>query len=364
MKATILQKDLAKTLSYASRFVSTRSQIPILANLKLIAKGAKLVIQATNLEMSISSSVGAKIEEEGEIAISARTLTDLVNNLRSEKILFDSDDGETLKIEAHTFKGKISGLNTADFPEIPESMENPIVLPKELFINGVAQTLFSASPDDTRPALSGILFLLVKDSLSLVSSDGFRLSKKEIALKDASDSKFIVPRAVLSEVSKISPNVESLSFSVNSGDKQIIFALDDTVISSRLVEGEYPPFERIIPANSSTVVNVDKDDFENAIKIAAIFAREGANIVKLELSEESLNVSAESSKSGKEDSKVEAKIEGPMMSILYNYRYIEEFLAITKGESVSLKLNGPNASGLFLDPNDPNYLHLIMPVKS
>lgn len=363
MRAVILQKELNKILSFSSRFVSPRAQLPILANYKITIKGTQLTVQATNLEMSISAPIGASVEEEGEIAVPARVLTDLLSALHSEKITLSSE-GEILKIEAEGFKSSVAGLNVSDFPDIPTGAENALALPKEKFLEAINKVLFSTSPDDTRPALSGVLLIFEPESLFLVSSDGFRLSRKEISLKGSKLQKIIIPKNILVELSKIAPDAKKLSVSIKESDKQILFVIDDTVVSSRLVEGEYPPFEKIIPQSSSTTVSVSKVDFQNAVRLASVFARDGANIVSLNVGDTSVVVKAESARSGSQEGVIPAKVDGPALEILFNYRYLEEFLNTTKGESVVMKYNSPTASGLFLDASDEKYLHLVMPVKS
>lgn len=362
MKAIVLQKDLVKVLSYTSRFVSTRAQLPILANIVLVANGNKLLIKATNLEISIAAPVGASVEEEGEIAVPAKIFFELIHSLRTEKITLFTE-GDILNVESESFKGHISSLNTSDFPEVPVSVEKGISLSGDVFAKAIGKVLFSSSPDDTRPALSGVLMFSKDSLLSFVSSDGFRLSKKDIPFNTKEEVRIILPKNILIELQKI-VSTEEVNIKVEEQDKQILFGVGDMVLSSRLIEGEYPPFEKIIPATSSITVNIEKEDFRDVVKTASVFARDGANIIKIHLDEGSVKVSAESARSGSQEGSAQAKITGPSIDVLFNYRYIEEFINIVEGESVEMKFNGPDSSGLFLDSSDKNYLHLIMPVKS
>jgi DNA polymerase-3 subunit beta len=362
MKATVLQKDFGKILNNANRFVSARAQLPILANIKIKAHGSKITVEATNLEMSISANIGASVEEEGEVAVPSRVISDLVGNIRAEKITLGGK-GETLTLEADGLKSEITGLNTSDFPAIPSEVAKGTLIPSDEFSKALSKVLFSSSPDDTRPALAGVLFIFGNDALSLVSSDGFRLSQKDIPVKNSKEGRVIIPKGILSELPRLFSEGEINVF-VDKENKQVLFGLPDIVVSSRLVEGEYPPFEKIIPESSSITVDVNKDDFQNAIKTASVFARDAANIVKLQIKEESIVVSVNNSKSGTQESSIEAKVEGPEVDILYNYRYLEEFLNVIKSENVLMKFNSGDAAGVFLEGNDNSYLHLVMPVKS
>ncbi|OGM31838.1 DNA polymerase III subunit beta [Candidatus Woesebacteria bacterium RIFCSPHIGHO2_01_FULL_44_21] len=363
MKITVLQKDLTKILSHSSRFVSSRAQLPILTNIKLAAQSSKLSIAATNLEMSCVASIGAQVESEGEVAVPSRILVDLVGSLRSDKITLSSE-GETLKIEAEGFKGSLAGLNTSDFPVVPSALKESVALPKTDFLEAVGSTIFSCSTEASRPALAGVLFIFSEHSLSLVASDGFRLSKKTVNMKGMKAAKLILPKNILTELVRIAADAKKVSMEVSESERQVLFALDDVVISSRLVEGEYPPFEKIIPTSSSINTNVSKADFAAAIKTASVFAREAANVIILHIGEDTLKISAESARAGSQESSIAAKVDGPELDIPYNYRFIEEFLNVAKGESVVMKFNSTTSPGVFLDASDENYLHLIMPVKS
>jgi DNA polymerase-3 subunit beta len=362
MKANVLQRDLTKALSHTSRFVLSRAQLPILLNVKLKASGSKLIIQATNLEMSYSAPIGAQVEKEGEVAVNSRVLADLVSSLHTDKVSL-SAKGESLKIQTSGVSASLSGLNTSDFPQIPSKVSKKENLPNKDFLDAIAATIFSCSTELGRPALGGVL-MIFDETLSLVASDGFRLSKKSVNLKTKLNTKLIIPKNALSEVLKIAGDTNKLGLDINEKEKQILLALDDTVIASRLVEGEYPPFEKIIPTSSSISVSLGKDEFRDAIKTASVFAREAANVITLHIGEDSLKISAESSRAGSQESVIPAKVDGPELSIPYNYRFIEEFLNVVKGESVVMKFNNTTSPGVFLDASDENFLHLIMPVKN
>ncbi len=159
MKVTVLQAELAKLLNLSCRFVSSRAQLPILENLVFEARGARLIVRATNLETSILSSIGAKVEAEGSLAVPAKTINDLVNNLVGEKIVMRVEK-EVLKLESEGFKASLAGMNTSDFPVVVESLgKNAIELVGKDLMEGLSKVLFSVSRDDTRPVLTGVLFI-------------------------------------------------------------------------------------------------------------------------------------------------------------------------------------------------------------
>ncbi|HKB88125.1 MAG TPA: DNA polymerase III subunit beta [Patescibacteria group bacterium] len=367
MKLTVLQENLTKAITQASRFASTRSQLPILGNILLKATKTKLNISSTNLEISVLIQIGAKIESEGEISIPSKVISELVSNLPKENVTLESEK-EQLKIETSGFTSKVLGMNATDFPKIPESVVKPLSLPKKEILESLSQVVFAASADETRPVLTGVLFVLDKEGLTIVATDGFRLSRKKIALKNKKDlveQKIVIPKGVLGELGRSLEDVSEFQFEIQEKEKQVIFGLGDIVLSSRLLEGEYPDFEKIIPKSSTITVRLDKEEFLRAVKLASIFAREAANVVKLKLDKNSVKVFAESSNSGSQETQVEAKIDGEVkdFEIAFNYRFLEEFLHSVSGEEVKMEFTTTDKAGVFTDSSDSNYLHLIMPVR-
>ncbi|KKQ92173.1 MAG: polymerase III subunit beta protein [Microgenomates group bacterium GW2011_GWC1_39_7b] len=372
MKLQILQENLDKAINIASRFASTRSQLPILGNILFSCQKTKVIISSTNLEISVAISVGAKVEEEGEISIPAKVISEIVANLPKETIDLESEK-EQLKISSPGFTSTVLGMSSSDFPKIPNTIgkEKSIVLPKDDFINALSRVIFASSLDETRPVLTGVLFVFSKDELNLVATDGFRLSQCKVKLPDATENfKLILPKNILLEIVRSSTDSDEITFSFNEKEKQALFGFGNTILVSRLLEGEYPDFEKILPKESKMSVRLDKEELLRAVKLSSVFARDSANIVKFKILKESIKVSAESGSSGSQDTKVDAKIESRDsdlesggLEIAFNYRFLEDFIHSVKGEEVEIKLSSESAAGVFKDSGEVDYLHLIMPVK-
>ena len=371
MKLAILQENLEKSIALASRFTSSRTQLPILGNILLRASKTKLLIASTNLEISVSDAIGAKVEEEGEIAVPSKTFSELVSNLPKETVNLKSEK-EQLNISTSSFSSTVLGMNTSDFPKIPASVnkEKSISLPKTIFSNALSKVLFAVSSDKTRPILTGVLFTFNKEGLTLVATDGFRLSlvKTNQLMNKSTNYQFVVPRTILFEIGRVSEDEILLEF--REKDKQVVFGVGDTVFSSRLLEGTFPDWEKIIPKTSSYKVTVDKEDLLRAVKLASIFARDNANIVKLIIDKEQVIIKAESSAAGRQETKIEVKTEGfdPELAegpfeIAFNYKFFEDFINSVSGEEIVMQFSETDKPGVFLDPSSPDYLHLIMPVK-
>jgi DNA polymerase-3 subunit beta len=365
MKVTVLQSELAKLLGSSLRFVSTRAQLPILENLMLEARGARLMVKATNLETSFLSSVGAKVEKEGAIAVPARTMSDIVSNLTGEKVMIVVEK-ENLKLTCDSFRGRLVGMNTSDFPVLVESLgKGAVGLEGKVLVEGLSKVLFGVSKDETRPVLTGVLFSFdpEKPFLSLVASDGFRLSQKKVVLKKkVEEAAMILPRGVLGEIVRMVAE-EKVAMEVKEAENQVVFGLGKTVLGTKVIEGEFPNFERIIPKETRVKVAVSKEELLNAVRLGAVFARDGSNVVKLVVASGGLRVLASSAKSGKQEMEIPGKVSGEGVEISYNYRFLEEFLGVVTGESVEMEFTDGASPGVFRDPKDPEFFHLIMPVR-
>lgn len=368
MQVQVLRENLSKAVSFASRFSSIKAQLPVLANILLSVKGSKLSISATNLEISFATSIGAKTEKEGEITIPARVITELISNLKTETVEIISEN-ERVTIKSHGFDSSISGMNSSDFPLLPKKAgnKNKIQIGKEEFLAALPQVSFATSMDETRPQLSGVLFLFQKEEIVLVATDGFRLSQKRIPFESKEEvkiQKVILPKTALIELPRLSQDAESVVFSFNDEENQVVFELGETVLSTRTIEGDYPDFERIIPKSSEVKIRLDKEEFLRAVKLSGIFARDSANITKINVRKNSIDVFAESQVFGNQKTTLDAFVEGQEgLEVAFNYRFLEEFLNAVNGEEVMIELSNPSSPGVFTDPKDETLLHLIMPVR-
>jgi len=346
MKLKVLQENLSKALINASRFTTSKAQLPILGNIKLETKKTKLIVSATNLEMSTSISFGAQVEKGGEIAIPAKVITEIVSKL---------------KISTSSFLSTLSGMNTSDLPLIPQKVDEKkaFTLSKEKI-----SEIFATSIDETRPILTGVLMIFKGKDLTLVGTDGFRLSQRKLSVSgNTKTQNLVLPKGILGELIKTSTEKENILFEYKKEENQVIVLMDDTVFSTRVLEGEYPDYEKIIPKTTNIKINVDKEEFLRAVKLASVFARDSANIVKMQVGKSNLTLFAESQSSGSQKTKIDAKVEGKGIEIAFNYRFLEEFIHSIKGEEIQMKFSNSNAPGIFSDPEDSDYLHLIMPVK-
>lgn len=367
MKLEVLQEELSKALSICSRFTSSRVQLPVLANILLTASKNKLTISSTNLEISVSMSIGAKVTEEGSITIPSKIITEMVGNLEKGQMELLSEK-ESLIIKNDDFESQVAGMNASDFPSIPTGLtsESLTFTPSEFHTN-LSKVLFAASNDETRPVLTGVLTILGDKETLFVATDGFRLSQVRLGktLEGVEDKRVIIPKSSISEAIRI-PSDGDISFAYKKSDNLVLFGFSNATLSSRVIEGEFPDFERIIPKESKIKLELDKDDFLRSIKLASVFARDSANVVKLSITKDGIEILSESQQYGKQKGKLDAKVEGEVgekFIIAFNYRFLEEYVNSVEGDSIKMELTDPNSPVLFLDPKVSNYIHIIMPIR-
>lgn len=369
MKLQILQENLEKAVGITSKFTNNKAQLPILGNILLSARKSKILISSTNLEISACVQTGAKIEEEGEISIPSKTISDLILNLPKETIDIESDK-EQLRVSTSDFSSVILGMDSTDFPKVPSSVDekHSLTFVRKDMVDALSKVNFATSTDETRPILTGVLFVLKGNKLSLVATDGFRLSQKHILLNESRDinKTVVIPKNILVEIGRNVFSGENVLFDLEDTEKQVVFGLEDTVLTSRILEGDYPDFEKIIPKGSNIKVYIDKEELLRAVKLASIFARESANVVKIKVLKESIKIYGESGQTGNQETKIDAKIErsdSNDFEIAFNYRYLEDFIHSVTGEEILMEFNNSTSASVFKDTSDNNYLHLIMPVK-
>ncbi|HUV72421.1 MAG TPA: DNA polymerase III subunit beta [Clostridia bacterium] len=369
MKIQVLQENLNKGLNIASRSISTKAQLPILANVLLQTDNNRLRLSATNLETGITLWTGAKIEKEGEITIPAKIFSEVVSSLPAGKVDLEIT-GNSLNLSCEGYQASLNGISASEFPKLPGySKEALFSLPAEKLLGAINQVAFAAATDEGRPVLTGVLFKISQKKLSLVATDGYRLSLKEIELSQPvkEEVSLLLPAKTLMEVSRLIGEEKGDKGVVQMGftkeQNQVVFVFPELELFSRVIEGEFPDYQKIIPQNLETKAILDKESFSRAVRLVSIFARDAANIVKLKVDKSSLELSANSPQVGENKNSLEAKVEGNGGEIAFNFRFLQGFLgAIPEGE-VSLEMSGSLNPGIFRSQKEKEFIHIIMPVR-
>lgn len=365
MELIVKQENLSKALNIISKIASERTSLPILSNVLLRTNGSRLLIAATDLEIAISQNIGAKIEKVGEIAIPPKLVSEFISNLPRENV-FLKVEGEHLLIESGNYKSKINGVMSSDFPELPTvDRENSkkISIPVEVFRTAISQTEFTASTDLARPILTGIYWHTFENNLYFAATDGYRLSEKRIFEYDGEVSAIVPTSAVREVMRAISDSTETIEVYID--EDQIEFSVDDIVIVSRLIDGKFVDYRKLIPSDTETKIDISKADFSRIVKIAALFARDSGGSVTLRADGENSKLSIHSiaSEFGESNSEADAEIFGDG-EVTLNPTYLLKGISSVSGSDIQFGFSGKLAPTVMKSPADKDYIHIIMPLKS
>jgi DNA polymerase-3 subunit beta len=373
MKISCLQENLAKGLSIVSRAVSTRSTLPVLGNVLMATDNGRLKLSATNLEVVITCWIGAKVEEEGAITVPARTLNDLVGQLPQEQVYMALDDPtQTLHVRCAKTDSNIKGIDAQEFPLVPEpDRENRIRIEADIFKQMINQVAFAAAVDDTRPTLTGVSTKLSGSELLMAATDGFRLSLKSAHIPGfvEEETNVIIPSRALTEVGRvISDDDEAVFITFPEGRNQIIFDLDNIVIVSQLIDGNYPDYTPIIPKHHNTRTIMGTADFRKACKTAEIFAREASHTARVriepgdEITPGYAVIQATSAETGDNEAQIDASVDGEPIEIAFNVKYMTDVLNVIDTPQVALETSNPMEPGVIKPVGDNGFVHIIMPM--
>lgn len=365
MKISILAENLNKALSITSRVVTSRAQLPILANVLLRVTKEGLEVMSTDLEIGVRIKVGAKVEEEGEICVLARTMSEYGATLGAGVVEITSEK-EGLSLKAGKSKAVIPGIDGGEFPSVPAFKGNAdIEMEMTDLIRVVEEVGFAAARDESRPIFTGMLWKFDDDKLSLAATDGYRLGVDELKVVRTSEKEIgnvVLPVKVLSEIVKSSKDEKKVILLADLEKQQVIFKVGDVEWVSRLLVGEFPPYQQIMPTGFATRVVINRKELIEAVRRAVIFAKDGANIIKLVVGEGKLIVSANSSSVGGGETEVEVDMEGEPLVVAFNGRYLLDYLSVINEEEVVLENAGALKAGVF-KVLGRKMTHVIMPVR-
>lgn len=382
MKLTVLQPNLSRAVNIAARNVANRPQLPVLANILLATDNGQLKLAATNLETSVNVWCGAKIETEGSFTVPARLLTETIASFPADKVEISVSEG-LLTLSCGRFTTKINGLSAEEFPKISsvDSSQTKLVCPETSFpVANLAKIIdlivFAGALEDSgRPALTGALMEIKEQRQFWIATDGFRLSTFSLPAEDKRFNALLVPHKALSEVrrllaEKIATKSEiPVKMVILEKEKQIAFKFEDMELITRLIDEQFPDYQsnvldKVADNQIKSWLEIDREELLRALKMAAIFSREAANIVRFDITTDQIKISANAAQVGENEALVESKNTGELpLQIAFNNRYLLDLLGVLKGAVLKIGLTGPQSAALFLDPEEKDFLHVIMPVR-
>lgn len=370
MKVDCLQENLQKSLSLVARIASQKGQLPALLNVLLSAKKNSFSLWATDLDLGIRVETPAKIEEEGEITVPAKLLFEFVSSLLPGKVELEAK-GTTLGLKTQNQKASFSGIPASEFPTFDDKKGVFLLsLEGDSLRKIIKNIAYAASSDESRPILSGVLLKSDGKNCFFVATDGYRLSFKEINEKTKEGKGFalIIPARLLKELGFLIDKEDGegktrVDVFITPQQNQIRFGVGGGVLVGRLIEGEFPNFEKIIPQGAATTAVVDREELLKSIKIASVFARDSANIIKLAIKKDGFLISANAPQIGENQSLVEAQVKGDENKIAFNGRYLLEFLVNLEEKELIFEMTGSLNPCIFKVKGESSFFHLIMPVR-
>lgn len=387
MRVSCLQEHLAKGLSIVGRAVSHRSTLPVLGNIMLKTDRGRLRLSATNLEIGIHCWVGAKVEDEGATTVPARLLTDFVNTLPSERIDLNLVvRTQSLNLRCARYEANIKGIDASEFPLIPTVEADGMV---ELEPTGLRQMIdqvaFAAATDESRPTLAGVNASFRDKLFTLAATDGYRLSVRETQLDQpvSEPVSVIIPARSMMELARIigqlpEPEEEeeaAVQVAFTPAGNQTLFHMPNVDLVSQLIEGTFPDYTVIIPKTYTTRTTLDTNAFLKAVKVASLFARDGSNIVQLQVTPDdggaappargTMTLTATSVDLGDNVSEMDALVEGSGIEIAFSAKYLADVLSVIGTEQVVLETVGPTSPGLLrpVGAGREIFTHVIMPMR-
>lgn len=367
MELIVTQENLNKALSAVSRVAGSKSQLPILNNILFRTDNTRLLIASTNLEIAITQVIGAKVAKQGAITVPARLVSEFISNLPKEPIELKVVNNN-LHISSGENKSVINGVIADEFPELPtinKEVATEISISKEEFKESVSKTIIATSHDTTRIALTGVYLHTFNKNVYITATDGYRLAETKLNIS-VPEISAIIPTQSLQEVLRViddgNENIE-----IVFDDTQVRFNLGDTEIISRLIDGKFPDYRQLIPDKNTTSVKISKEEFSRITKLANLFSRE-SNLnsgITITANESKSNISIHSiaSELGENTSVASAKTKGDGQ-ITINAKYILEALSVINGDEINFEFSSKIAPTVIKSKDDPNYLHIIMPLKS
>ncbi len=373
MKVSSLQENLNRGLSIVGRAVPVRSTLPQASHVMLETDAGRVKLVATDLTIAVTCWIGATVEEEGAVTVPARLLTDFVASLPNEKIdLSQTGRGKQLHIVCARNEATIAGMDAADFPPVPSVSDGlTLTLAPGTLRKAIQQVQFAAATDDTRPVLTGIHTLAEGNVLTLAAADGFRLAVHHLPLDQdvAEKVEVIIPARALREVERLlGEDDEPVEMAINAGRSQVLFRMKTVEVVATLIQGTFPNYSQLIPQSYATRAEIDMKQFLQETRIAAIFARDGAGIVRLQMEPGEKNgvgkltISARAEEIGEHRGDLDVKLEGEASKIAFNSRYLQDVLSVLETQEVMLETTNPSSPGVIRPVGDERYVHVVMPM--
>ncbi len=367
MKLYASRENLLHGVNIVQRAVATKNPLPILSGMLITAEDNTLKFTATDLEMGIECTVPVTVVEPGSVVVSARYFSEVVRRLPDIRIELEvNPNNHSTNIRYGQSEISIHGMSPEDFPILPQlDREKSVTINGSLFRNMIKQVAFAASSDNSRPIFTGVLLEINGEHLKLVATDTHRLafrSGKIASSQNLDNLSVIIPGKTISEISKITG--EDSQVQLTFTENQVLFEIDNICLISRLINGQFPNYNQVVPQGYKSRIRVKSKDFLESMERASLMTKEGSSVVKISIEELSMNITSNSPDIGRIYEQVQIYLEGEETSISFNSRYLLDVLKVADDEEVYLELTGSLSPGIVKPVGNENYLYLILPIRT
>lgn len=368
MKITCSKTELVNSIQIISKAVASKPQVPILAGIYLNASNNTLEMQATNNEIGLVAKIEAEVIEAGQITVVGKYFQEVIRKLPGDKITISYDDNEKIiNIQSNQANFTLRSMNAAEFPTITPMEGNLQFTIKDNVLRSlVKKTVFACSNDESRPVFTGCYLEVADNQVTMAATNSHRLAvKHETFENNIGNIKIIIPARILSELLHNMTSEIPTDVTVTCTYNQISFAFDNLYMTSRLIEGTFPDYHRVIPPQFNTSVTVATTDFAAAVDRVSLISRSGEyNIIKLEFNNNQIHISSNNPEIGNADESISATIEGPEVNIAFNAQYLSDVLKILESDNCLIKLNQTLSPAAITDNNGDDFIYIVTPVRT
>lgn len=371
MELVVRKTDLLRELQLFQGIVERKNTIPILANVLLEANGGEVKMLATDLEVGLRSKCTATVSKGGSLTLPAKKLYEIIKALPETDVRIEEDKGG-VKVAADRFDSRMQTLPREDFPTLPEASGTvSAALPRDVLRQMVAKTQFAITGEDTRYFLNGALFILRSDSMSLVSTDGHRLAliavprEKAKGAKADDENRVILPRKTLLELGRLLAEGGEGDIRFERGENHLFFGVGDRLLISRMIDGQFPAFERVIPKNNDKHVEFDRDRLTSAVKRVALLSNERSRAVKFQIDKGKVEIASSSPEFGEAKEVLMVDYAAAPVTICFNAQYVLDFLGVVETDGISLDFKDEMSQAVLkpLGAEGYDYTYVIMPMR-
>ena len=370
MKISVEKNIIFKSLSHVQSIVEKKNTIPVLSNILIEAKDNSLILSATDMDISITETLNCNIIEEGSVTVSAHTLYDIIRKLPDgNDVEFISNDGKMFSLRSGKSKFSLSCLPKEDFPIIEISnLKTELSIDSQFLLKLIEKTRFAISNEETRYFLNGIYFhkktIDNKNYLTMVATDGHRLAKIDYKVdKDIPDMPgVIIPKKTINELCKLLADYSGpINISIDA--RKIIFFINSSVLISKLIDGSFPDYQKVIPQNNNNILTINRIDFSKAVDRVSTITNDKSPAIKFKLLKDMMNMTSIDAESGQATEDINTEYKGSEIEVGFNSKYILEMINNLEDENITLSFDNESSPLIATESSNPELIYVLMPMR-